>query len=80
MKDMKHVKWAFMRSNDPKQIADALHELFGTADVDIFESEIDDKDGNKVCDIWVIEFDISDEDLKILMEAMKLSNINGYIM
>lgn len=77
---MKHAKWAFMRSNDPKQIADALHELFGTTDIEIFESTIDDKEGNKVCDIWVIEFDIKESDLKILMEVMKLSEINGYIM
>lgn len=78
--EVEKVKWAMMRSSNVKEVADMLHYKLGINDIEIFESTIDDKEGNNVCDIWVLEFEAALWKVYALMQAFKLKNVRGYLM
>ena len=76
----KHVKWAMMKSNNPKDVAATLHYSMGINDIEIFESTINDKEGNKVEDIWVLEFDAAPYKVETLKKLGNLKEIGEYLM
>ena len=75
---MKHIKWIFTSSRDAKQIAGWINELFESIDVKIYKSKIIDGRDDKVYDVWTMEFNISEDCLKTLVEIMELSEVNAY--
>lgn len=78
---MEKVKWAMMGTSEPFKVADALHDVFGIDNVDIFESTINDsKTGNKIEDIWVLEFTVNAVQKEVLKRAFNLEEIRGYLM
>lgn len=77
---VKHVKWAMPKTNNPKDISDELHLRIGINAVDILESTINDLDGNPIMDIWVLEFDAPLYKVAALKTALKLEEVNGYLM
>lgn len=75
------VKWAMKGTSEPHKVADLVHNVFGIKDVDIFESSIiDSRTGNKVEDIWVLEFMINAVQKEVLKRAFNLEEIRGYLM
>ena len=75
------VKWAMMGTSKPFDVADGLHDIFGIDNVDVFESTINDsRTGNKVEDIWVLEFTVNEVQKEVLKKAFNLEEIRGYLM
>ncbi len=75
------VKWAMIGTSEPYKVADGLHDIFGIDHVDIFESTINDsRTGNKVEDIWVLEFNANAVQKEVLKRAFNLEEIRGYLM
>lgn len=77
---VKHVKWAMPKTNNPKAISYELHSRMGINTVDIAESTINDLDGNVIMGIWVLEFDAPLYKVAALKTALKLEEVNGYLM
>lgn len=75
-----HVKWAMMRTSKPDMVAEGLYMAFAIDDIDIFESTINDLNGNVVDEIYVLEFDATKTQVEVLKNAFKLENVRGYLM
>ena len=80
LNEKEHVKWAMMRTSKPYMVADALHLAFGIDDIDVFESTINDLNGDVVEEIYVLEFDATEPQVEVLKKAFGLEDVRGYLM
>lgn len=77
---MKHVKWAMMRTTNVEELVKFLHNKICIDNFDLFESSIDDRNGNKVEDIYVLEFDTDDTGVMLIKMIFGLKEVRGYLM